>query len=291
VKSTNYLIQALTPVLLSPFAEGSPGYVSVTGDNSGGSTAGFRAPFRITSNASDNRYGNTFNATLNEVACYPRSVNTGVTGSFPYLVSNPSYNFNVSLVSAFEVMAKYYQGNPQTINGVTLTKNKFWIFAAYRGSQDDGSLGANANTLNATFTVANTGATSVDRIYADAVLGAAAATGFPTRTTIKCGDTSQMVAGQTQVIIAGTTGVPGLNGTFTVQTSNFTAGSAGVPATFDIPLTFSGTFTFQIAPDAGGPATCGAGTIIAIQNILLTGNTTFTDAFTRGSDIRIYRVN
>jgi hypothetical protein len=284
VKATDYLIQALTPVLLSKFAEGStthlsnvsPGYVKVTGDNVGGATVGFQAPFRVASPA-----------VVNQRGAYPYTGGPGVTGTFPFSLNNPAYNFNASLASAFEVMAKRYEGSTQTVNGVLMRQFGFWIFCGYRGSANDGASAPNANTLTANFTIA-AAAASVTRFYSDAVLGAAAAAGFAgTRTTITCGSTLQMAINDT-VIIAGTSGVPGLNGTFTIQSSNFTSGATN---TFDILLAFSGTFTFLIGSDVGGAATCGAGTIIAMHDILTVAGTTFTDTFPTGNSIGIYRVN
>jgi hypothetical protein len=266
-KAQHYLIQALTPVIYSPFAEattpGGIGYVKVVGDNLGGSTVGFRVPWRPSDHS----------VSPNELGPYPYAGNAHAAGC-------PTFNFNNSFASAFEVMAKFYQGTTQTINGITLTKNRFWIFSEYRGSQDDGSLGANANTLLATFTIANTGASTVTRIYSDAINGAASSNAGTT-TRVKCADTSQIIngAGDT-VIISGTSGITGLNGTFTPTVIDGTH--------FDVPVAFSGALIFPF--NASGAAS-GAGNIVAFHTIPVTGGTTFTDTFTRGSDIRIYGVN
>jgi hypothetical protein len=331
---TNYLVATLTPVIYSQFAEGTsgahfPGYVTVKGDNLGGTTPGYRAPYR------PGDFGNS----ANENAPYPNpSISVGGTC--------PNYNFNVDLSSNFEVMAKCYQGNTQTVNGITITKNQFWLFADYRGSAQDGTNGANANALVASFTLAapagtnGATATSVDRFYADAVLGAVS--NGAGGTTITCGETQQMATGD-QVIISGT--LAGLNGgPYNILSTNRTR------TTFDINLASPPTFSFSITAatwisnqatfttsaahgfsvgqvvqivgvglagynqryialagttgntivvfqpfSPGGSSSGGTaavfGTLIARHNITVTGGTTFSDTFPQGSCIGIYRVN
>ena len=139
-----------------------------------------------------------------------------------------------------------------------------------------------------TFTVANSGATTVSRLYSDGVIGAAAsgAGGLGAgNTRIKCGDTSFMSNGDTVHIFGtkGTVTVAGgsLNATFT--------NIAKVDAThFDIPGAFAGA----LSSSTTGVPTTGFGVVIAEHLINIGGSgTTIADTFPTGNSIGIYRVN
>jgi hypothetical protein len=231
-KATNKLIKTLTPVIHSQFALG---YVTVAGDNMGGGTPGFAAPY--------------------SAPFIPANFND--TGPYPHIGSAcPNLNFNRSLASAFEVMAKYYTG---TTSNTFLTPNKYYIFADYRGSASD-------TNIVATFTIANTGSTSVTRIYSDGVIGAVAS---GRNTSITVGNSSQASPGDTIII----EGAPEwLNGTYTIS---------AVPDA-----------THIIVPVSGGALRTSFGTCYVLHNIPVAGGgRTFTDTFVSGRDIRIYRVN
>jgi hypothetical protein len=157
-------------------------------------------------------------------------------------------------------MAHWYNFPTEIINGVALVQNKLWIWAMYRGSGSDTDILAN-------FTMVNTGATSVTRIYSDGVIGVT--TGATT--TVQVGDTSWVSPGDT-VTIVGTAGVRGLNGTFSVSSVKAS------PPSFVIPVSSSGSLTTN-------------GTAIVQHNITVTGGTTFADTFPYGTSVGIYRVN
>lgn len=262
-KAINALIKQLTPVIYSPFAEGSPGYVNVTGDKNNTGAAGFRAPYRPGVAATSPFAGTPTITAINESGCYPFTGQSGVTGSFPFALNNPSYNFNASLASAFEVMAKWYTGGT---SNAFLTPNTFYIFAGYRGSASDTNIVAH-------FTIANTGRTSVTRISSDGVLGAAASGG---NTSVQVGDSSHAANGDT-VIIQGA--ASWINGTWTVQ------GTPPDSTHIVINVLFGGSV------NNGSGIGTGLGTLFLFHNIPLVGNTTFSDTFTTGEDIGIYRVN
>jgi hypothetical protein len=278
-KATHLLVNTLARIINSPFAEGttSAGFVHVTGDNAGGSTAGFRAPYRVAD------YGITYN----QQAAYTMA-NPGA-----YVGANTT-NFNRSLASAFEVMAKYYQGATITVNGVTLTNNGFWLFCDYRGSQNDGTNGINANTLTANFTMATPAgpngvtATKVTRFHSDSIINAVTSPVNGAWTRITCGETQQLAVGDI-VRTMGTSGVPGLNNTST-GLPVMAVGSGGSPdspdsrTTFDVLLTFSGALT-----SSGNGS--GHGAFIAEHVITVTGGSTFSDTFPQGNCIGIYRVD
>lgn len=173
-----------------------------------------------------------------------------------------AYNPDLACVNgvntqSFEVCGKYYTG--ATTNRI-LTPNKFYIMCAYRGAPQD--------TPTATFTIGNTGSASVTRFYGDGVIGAASNGAGGTR--IQTSTTALMATGDT-VTISQTTGVTGLNATF----SNITV----IDAThFDIALAFTGSLTKT-------------GVVISEHTIAVSGGTTFSDTWINGNYIHIYRVN
>jgi hypothetical protein len=167
---------------------------------------------------------------------------------------------------SFEVMAKYYTGSTTGI----FVNNKYWIFSAYRGSALD-------TNKTATFTIGNTGAATVTRFYMDTVVAVASSNAGAT-TRISVADTSQMVA-LDPVTITGTSGIAGLNGTFTIQ-NPIVSGTQ-----IDINLAWPGGTLGGSSPPPGH------GQILSSHTIPVTGFTSFSDVFTQGTDIRIYRVN
>lgn len=244
-KALHRLIQTLAPVINSPFAVPVSTTQAVTVSSVGG--AGKTHPFQ------------NYNLPGSQAQFY-----NDLLGVPP--------NDN----ARFECVAKWYAFGTEVINGVTLTQNRMWVLAMYRGNPADTNIVAN-------FTLAaGTVATSATKFYTDGVIGAASNGAGGTRIT--CRSSSQIQVGDTARIMdcSGTVtiGGVGINNSFTVIATGTASGSG----TFDIAGAFAGSLA------ASGVNPTGFGVVIIEHPITVTAGA-FSDTFPNGNCVGIYRMN